>query len=131
MESFLYSLNDDQLRTFLKQNYGHDEPIWEECTKEEYEKGQTEVYKHLDNIFIDSKLNLPSFEEITDWFTNKRFKKVPIYKEWKSGILDLIKLQDTKKPDYYKYYKIVGYKKLILVDGKLLDYLNKRGVKFD
>jgi len=131
MESFLYSLNDDQLRTFLKRNYGHDEPIWEECTKEEYKKGQTEVYKHLDNIFIDSKLNLPSFEEITDWFTNKRFKKVPIYKEWKSGILDLIKLQDTKKPDYYKYYKIVGYKKLILVDGKLSDYLNKRGVKFD
>lgn len=129
MESFLDSLNDDQLLSFLKRNYGHDEPIWEECTKEEYEQGQTEVHKHLDNMFNNPELKLPSFEEITDWFTSKRFKKEPIYKEWKGGILDLIKLQDTKKPDYYKYYRLVGYKKLILVGGKIADYLKKRGIK--
>lgn len=112
MKELLDELSDEQVLDFLNRVYGINEPIWEECSNIEYE-----TYAKKD---ILEKL-----------LSKEQYKAVPIYKEWKGGILDLIKLQDTKKPDYYKYYKLVGYERVIYLNSELMDYCNKRHLKYE
>lgn len=132
MFDLLDILSDEEVLKFLDLKFGYDEPVWEECSKEEYEEGQTEQMKHLDSTFYGTDVHLPSYEEIEDWFVNKQFKKEPIWKKWKGGILTLIKIQDEQpEPDYYRYYKKVGTKRIIMVGSQIVEYLNKRGIQYE
>ena len=112
MKELLDELSDEQLLDFLNRVYGINEPIWEECSNIEYE-----AYAKKDIL-----------EQLLG---EEQYKVEPVYKDWKGGILDLIKLQDTKKPDYYKYYKLVGYKRVIYLNSELIDYCNKRHLKYE
>lgn len=83
------------------------EPIWERCTKEEYDK------------------NYSTFEKMLT--SEHTYKREGIYKNQKPGIMWQIENFDTK-PDYYKYYKQTGTKKVYLVTqweydafGKLIE----------
>lgn len=110
MKEFLDKLSDEQVFDYLNIFYGQNEPIWKKCSKKEYERyAKKDILEQL--------------------LSEEQYKIVPIYKDWKGGIIDFIKLRDTKKPDYYKYYKLVGYKRIIYLTSELMDYCNKRHLK--
>lgn len=121
VKKYLDSLSDEELMTYLYLKSGIEKPIWKRCSKKEYTEhcGNPSVsYKHLDINRIISQLC-----HLSD------YKAVPVYKEWKGGILSLMELS-SKEPDYYKYYKKKGTKKVIMIGSTIADYLNERGIKW-
>lgn len=112
MKEFLDKLSGKEVLDFLNLCYGHNEPVWEECSNQEYERyAKKDILEQL--------------------LSEEQYKAVPIYKDWKGGCLNLIKLQNVIKPDYYKYYKLVGYKRVIYLNSELIDYCNKRHLKYE
>ena len=128
MLKFFDDFSDEELLKWLDLNYGQDEPIWEECSKEEYEENFPKKLEYIKK-FMKGDGEIPSLEDLEEWMQTQ-YKREPVYKEWKGGILNLIKLQEEKEPDYYKYYKQIGTKRIILVGSQIIDYLNKRGINY-
>lgn len=128
MIKFLDTLSDEDVLKVLDWLYGQNEPIWEECSEEEYKENCPKRIKYINDCF--GKGELPTEEDLKNWVICD-YKKEPVYKEWKGGILALMKLQEEKEPDYYKYYKQVGTKRIVIVNSQIMDYLNKRKINYD
>lgn len=120
--AFLDEMSDEQLLLWLNINYGEDEPVWKKCSKKEYEKhnGPVQHKKYEDYTDLDLVRMIATICNMFD------YKAVPIYKDSKPGLFEQIKLLD-KEPDYYKYYKKVGTKRIIKIGSEIGNYLNKRG----
>lgn len=108
---WLDKLSDEELIIFLNARFGNDEPQWEECSKKEYEK-----HCGKDNLSVSEML-----EKFFDLFN---YKRVPYWHEG-GGILDQI---SGREPDGYKYYKLKGYKRVILVGSDIMNYVNGRKI---
>jgi len=105
-EKILNQLDDDELLYFLSVRFGTYIPEWKKCSKKEYDK--------YDELSLIEKI-----------FISSNYKKVPVYKNFKSGILWQIENFD-KKPDYYKYYKQVNSKFVLMIGSEVMNYLTKR-----
>lgn len=112
-EEYLDSLPDDELLGYLLLRWTQTIPIWERCTKEEYDK-----YNQDYDITTDDGL-LKTIENIDAMF---QYRRVPIWRNG-GGLLDQI---SGREPDDYYYEKMVGEKKCIMVGGDMMDYINKR-----
>ena len=128
MIKFLDTLSDEDVLKVLDWLYGQNEPIWEECSEEEYEENCPKRIKYINDCFGEGKL--PTEEDLKTW-SQFDYKKEPVYKEWEGGIFNLIKLQKEKEPDYYKYYKQVGTKRIVIVNSQIMHYLNQRKINYD
>lgn len=113
---FLDSLEDELFLAFLWNKWGITEPVWEECSQEEYEKYNPKAGK--------SSLTKEDFEQIVEnvWL-DRIYKAQPIYKNAREGILFQL---EYHKPDGFKYFKKVGEKKLIALGGDMIDYCMTR-----
>lgn len=113
-KQYLDSLKDDELYYLLSLRYGITEPIWEECSQKEFEHSMGKIGAPL------------SLENVSRWLSFVgMYKAVPCYKDFQPGILWQIKNFD-RKPDYYKYYKQVGSKFVLMLGSEMMDYLNER-----
>lgn len=121
-KAFLDEMSDEQLLLWLNINYGEDEPVWKRCSKKEYEKhnGPVQYKKYKDWTALDMEKMVAT---ICNMF---EYKAVPVYKDAKPGLLEQIKFMD-KEPDYYKYYKKTGTKRVILIGSEIMEYLDSRG----
>ena len=114
-KEYLDSLPDDLLIAYLWAYYGTREPVWEKCSKEEYEKncGNPDDDKltpeHLQR-FIDNALG------------GTMYRAVPVYKNG-GGILDQI---SGKKPDGYNYEKSTYYKEILVLGNEMIEYCKTR-----
>lgn len=121
-KQFLDEMSDELLLLWLNINYGENQPIWKRCSKKEYEKhvGPTQHKKYKDWTALDMEKMVATICNLYN------YKAVPIYKDAKPGLLGQIELMG-KEPDYYKYYKKAGTKRVILVCSEIMEYLDKRG----
>lgn len=115
IKEWLDSLKDDELCFVIEAKYGFDEPIWEECTKEEYEK-------------YYGKENDISWENITKWLSSPNtYKRVPHWNNEQAGILWHMEYHE---PDYYTYHKMIGKRHILGLGTDVLNYLNNRKPKW-
>lgn len=113
IKSYLDSLNEVELLFILNLRFGHKETIWEEYTKEEYDKHNPEC---------------STFEEIMEWVFDSNtdvYKKEGYYLNEQPGIMWQIN-NFGKKPDGYKYYKKAGEKELLMLGSDMIEYLFSR-----
>lgn len=101
-KKYLDSLPDDFLIAYLWAYYGIREPVWEKCSKEEYET------------------NCGSFEK--NLLAGIMYRAVPIYNNG-GGILDQI---SGKEPDGYKYEKSTYYKNILILGKEMIEYCQTR-----
>ena len=105
----LDKLKDDELLYILSLMYGAYIPIWEKCSKEEYEK-----YYGSNNLTLES---------IIKYFNSpNEYKKVP-YWNTGGGILEQI---SGKEPDGYQYYKLKDKEFTLMLGSEMINYLNDR-----
>lgn len=113
---FLDSLDDELLISLLCFRYGTTIPIWRRCSKEEY----------LKNVPTSDKLDAKWLEDSLKYlFSDKEYRKVPIYHNSKGGILNQIKLVN-KEPDTYYYEKRIGSKFVLMLGSEMIDYCQTR-----
>lgn len=106
----LDKLKDDELLYILSLMYGTYIPIWEKCSKEEYEK-----YYGSDNSTVT--------ELIIKYLSSpNEYKKVP-YWNTGGGILDQI---NGREPNGYQYYKLKSKEFTLMLGSEMINYLNKR-----
>jgi len=106
-KKFLDSLSANDLKAWLALIYGETHPVWEEVSKEEFDKhiGDPENLTDLLEHFI-------ACEDI--------YRRVPIYKE--TGLLSMI----NSEPIGYKYERQAGKEFVILLGSDMMEYINKR-----
>ena len=109
---WLDSLSDEELIAFISVRFGMNEPQWKKCSKKEYEKHCGKACQSLSEMIERYLLN------------PNKYKRVPYWNEG-SGILDQI---SGKEPDGYNYYKLKGYKWVILLGSDMMDYVQRRGI---
>lgn len=116
-KAYLDSLDDEMFIAHMLILYGVDEPIWELCSQEEYEKY---------NGSADSeKLTVEKLMQFTENILDgKIYRAVPVYHNG-GGILDQI-LIPGKRPDSYIYEKLTGHRKVLLLGSELMDYCKTR-----
>ena len=116
-QDFLDGLSDEELLGYLMLRWTETIPIWERCSKEEYDK-------HVKPL-PDMRTKLTN-QDLIDIMANicgqLDYRRVPVWHEG-GGILDQI---SGREPDGYYYEKKVGEKKCIMVGGAMMDYINKR-----
>ena len=115
IKEWLDRMSDEELIFFIDFRFGIDEPVWEECSKEEYEEWCDKTY--AENDFERSLKIL---------FDNEMYKRVPVYSDWKGGIINLLKLQEEKEPDAYRYYRMTGNKRVFLMGSDMIEYCQTR-----
>ena len=111
-KEYLDSLPDDLFLAELWLRWGIVEPVWEECSQEEFEKNYGKTGTDtltLEDIYRFTK----------SLFSGKRYKAVPFYKEAHCGVL--FQMQEHT-PDGYRYYKQVGEKKVLGLGGDMMEY---------
>lgn len=122
LKSYLDSLDDELFIAWLAMKYGHSEPVWEECSQEEYEK-------HMGKLKIESnpsEWTLKMFEDACRrLFSSGDYKAEPVYNNFQPGLLWQINCQG-KKPDGWRYYKSVGRKFVLCLGGDIFDYCKTR-----
>ena len=114
-QEFLDGLSDDELMVYIASQWSEVRPIWKPCTKEEYDKHCPEIDLTTNEgieQMIKNAANLFSYRKIPIWYNG-------------GGILDQI---SGKEPDEYRYEKKVGTKKVIVVGGAMMSYIEKRGI---
>ena len=109
---WLDKLSDKELMVFPNIRFGIDEPQWKRCSKKEYEKYCGKECQSLSEMVERYLLN------------PDEYKRVPYWNEG-GGILDQI---SGKEPDGYNYYKLNGYKRVILLGKDMMDYVQRRGI---
>lgn len=114
-KAYLDSLPDDFLIAYLWANYGTREPVWEKCSKEEYETNCGSIGS--DKLTTEHLLR---FEK--NLHAGIMYRAVPIYNNG-GGILDQI---SGKKPDGYKYEKSTYYKQILVLSKEMIEYCKTR-----
>ena len=114
-KEYLDSLPDDFLIAYLWAYYGIREPVWEKCSKEEYETNC--------GSFGSDKLtteHLLRFEK--NLLAGIMYRAVPIYNNG-GGILDQI---SGKEPGGYYYEKSTYYKNILVLGKEMIEYCQTR-----
>lgn len=106
-KEYLDGLDDEAFLALLYIRYAIKLPIWERCSKEEYENN------HNFKFTVDS---------IEDIFDKPKYRRVPIYHNG-GGILDQI---SYREPDGYYYEKLVEYKDVLMLGSDMIDYCKTR-----
>lgn len=116
-KNYLDSLDDEMLIAEFIMRYSIVEPVWEECSQQEYEK-----YYDIGDY---GSLTIDKLKKVLEnvWI-GREYMKVPVYKDAKCGIL--WQLSEKPKPDGYKYYKKVGEKNLLCVGTDIFEYCKTR-----
>ena len=114
-KKFLDSLPDDVFMAFLFMKFGYTTPVWERCTKEEYEQ---HMPKCNDKPTIDDLIKITK----SLFVSNQVYRRVPIWHNG-GGILDQI---STKKPDGYYYEKQVGTQTGLALGSDMWHYCQTR-----
>lgn len=118
IKEYLDSLDDELFLAEIAIRFGHDEPIWEECSRSEYEENCGPI---VDQTTIWTK---EIFEEvIKNLVSSQNYKAEPIFKNQRGGILWQM---ECHKPDGYKFYKQVGKEFVICLGSDMVDYCAKR-----
>lgn len=107
IKKVLDNMSAPELISWLAYRYGEWYPIWEEVSKEEYDKhiGTPEDLK-------GSLEHTLTCEDI--------YRRVPIFKE--TGLFAML----NSEPIGYKYEKQVGKEFVILLGSDMMNYINKR-----
>lgn len=113
-KEYFDSLSDAELLFEIELRFGITEPVYEECSKEEYEKN----VEPIDKFDIDSLIK--SLFKSSD-----EYKKEPRWNNVKPGIMWQIK-HGSDNPDYYVYYKKVKDEHILMLNSWMIDYLNNR-----
>ena len=108
-KDYLDKMPDDEFIFYLHMRYGVTMPIWERCSKEEYE---AHSLKETDGI---------TFKDILRVVGNV-YRRVPIWHNG-GGLLDQI---SGKEPDDYYYEKQIGSKKCLALGHDMLEYCRTR-----
>lgn len=116
LKAELDSLDKELLLAYLSLRYGHYEPIWKECSKEEYEKNNIQFISELTNENFNKVLR-------TLFSSHTAYKVNPIYKNADGGLLFQM---EQHEPIRYEYYKKVGEKFVILLNSDMFDYCSSR-----
>lgn len=112
-KNYLDSLSDKELLLELQLRYGQFVPVWEKCSKEDYEKN----YGAEDD---------PSLENLKKRLTCPyTYKRESHWNNVQPGILWQIKHWHDK-PDYYTYYKLISLNYTLMLGSDMLDYLHNR-----
>ena len=114
-KEYLDSLPDKFLIAYLLAYYGTREPVWEKCSKEEYEKncGNPDSYKLTPERLLRFEENL---------LAGIMYRAVPVYNNG-GGILDQI---SGKKPDGYIYEKSTYFKQILVLGNEMIEYCKTR-----
>lgn len=114
-KEYLDSLHDDFLIAYLWLTYGIREPVWEKCSKEEYEKncGNPDSDKLTPERLLRFEENL---------LGGIMYRAVPVYNNG-GGILDQI---SGKEPDRYHYEKSTYYKQILVLSKEMIEYCKTR-----
>lgn len=107
IKKFLDSLSADDLKVWLALKYGETHPIWEEVSKEEFDK-------HVG----DSDFTMEWLERVL--ISEENYRRVPIYKD--TGILAMM----NSEPIGYRYEKQSGKEFVVLLGSDMMDYINSR-----
>lgn len=113
VERYLDNLSDTELLLELQLRYGQFVPVWEECSKEEFE----ENYGPEDDYSWDSIERLISCPNT--------YKRTPHWNNVQPGILWQIE-HCHDNPDYYTYHKLVRQEFTLMLGSDMLDYLHNR-----
>lgn len=115
VRDILDSLDDELFLSYLVFNYYHKERIWEECSKEEYEKDNPPV-----SLVLTEKALLEFTQSI---FKSVRYKRSPIYDGEHQGLLFQL---SNPTPIGYKYYKSTKTKGVLMLSDAMLEYCETR-----
>ena len=115
-KKFLDSLDDELLISFICMSYGTTLPIWERCSKEEY----YDNVPMLDGNIITTKWLMDYSKYL---FSDKEYRRVPLYRSRKGGLLDQINGLD---PDDYYYEKRIGSKFALMLGNDMIEYCQTR-----
>lgn len=108
---------DDVFIYMLCANFSITSPIWERCTKEEYEE-HTFNRKHLTDKFTLQDI----YDAIGEISGLTEYRRVPIWHNG-GGILDQI---SGKEPKDYYYEKKVGIEKALVLNSDMIEYCRTR-----
>ena len=115
-KKFLDSMPDDLFIAFLFMKFSYSTPIWERCTKEEYEQY---IARYNDKPTIDDLLRMSKSLFSSNYHV---YRRVPIWHNG-GGILDQI---SGKEPDGYYYEKQVGTQKGLALGSDMWNYCQTR-----
>lgn len=114
-KEYLDSLSDDELLIELNIRFGESIPVWEECSKEEYEEN-----------YGKDDYNTISLKGLLKWINSPNtYKREPHWNNAQSGILWQIQ-HAYDKPDYYTYHKLVEWKHVLMIGNNIMEYLYDR-----
>ena len=109
------SWDDELFLAYLFFNYYRKEPIWEKCSKEEYEKENPPV-----PLVLTEKALLEFTQSI---FKPVRYKASPIYNGEHQGLLFQL---SNPTPIGYKYYKSTKTRGVLTLSSAMLEYCETR-----
>lgn len=112
----LDSMSDAEFIYWLYINYGIEERVWEEITKEEYYKAIPSSVSEEQSIKYSDLV-----KTIELVFSGIEYKKEPIG----LGIWDML---NGKKAEEYKYYKSTKTQRVLCVSAAMADYIHERGL---
>lgn len=115
VRDILDSLDDELFLSYLVFNYYHKERIWEECSKEEYEKENPPV-----PLVLTEEVLLKSLKSI---YNPVRYKVEAIYDGEHQGLLFQL---SNPTPIGYKYYKSTKTKGVLMLSDAMLEYCETR-----
>jgi len=116
-KKYLDSLPDELFIAFLAIRFGYSAPIWERCSKEEYEQHMPKGAPFKDKLTADDLVIIAR-----ELFYGNVYRAVPIWHNG-GGILDQI---SGKKPDDYYYEKQVGTRKGFALGSDMAEYCRTR-----
>lgn len=111
---YLDSLSDAEFIFLIHARFVANLPQWEECSKEEYEK-----YCGKAGGIITDEILARLLDNLAN---NREYRAVPFWNEC-GGIMDQI---SGREPDGYRYEKCIGYEKVLMMGGDMVDYCSKR-----
>ena len=117
-KKYLDSLSDDEFIFLLSTHFSISMPIWERCTKEEYEEHTPQRPILEGKITTEQLVNI--VKEV--FHSDIVYRRVPI---WHNGGGIYIQLSG-KSPDDYYYEKQTGTQKCLALGGDMIEYCKTR-----
>lgn len=113
-KQYLDNLPDEEFIYLMFLRFGQKITKWIDCSREEYEK-------HCGNP--NDVLSVPALERfVANIFEGREYKAVPYWNNG-GGIMNQI---SGRKPDGYKYQKLIGYEHCLLMGSDMIDYCKTR-----